>query len=189
MKVDKTKLKRDIWYEDDDGNRIETMDEYPIPATKVGAKTYHCCFPLEITEHVYTYISPEEKEKCKHKRKYLRKDTDVIKGYKGRTCMACGCTQNRKWYQIWGRRWEEGTSTLPLIDFHTSIGGGNEDVILAMANSGDYSLSEALVVWANACERCMNVLAYKYLDGKGGYPEHSEEWEKCNTVCDFCRDE
>lgn len=189
MNIDKTKLKIGIWYEDDNGNRIDSMDESPEPVTKVGARTYHSCFPLEITEHVYTYHSPIEKEKCKHNKKFHRKDTDLIKGYKGRTCAACGCSQVRKWYQLWGNKWDEGTSTHPLIDWHTSIGGGNEDVILAMANSGDYTLSEALAVFGNACERCMNVLAYKYLNGLDGYAEHSEKWEKCNTVCDFCRDE
>ena len=70
-----------------------------------------------------------------------------------------------------------------------SIGGGNEDVVLAMANSGDYSLSEAIAVFGNACERYMNVLAYKYLNGADGYPEYSEEWKKANIVCDFCREE
>ena len=37
------------------------------------------------------------------------------------------------------------------------------------------------------CERCGNVLLYKYLNGKDGYEEYSQEWEKANTECDFCR--
>ena len=69
------------------------------------------------------------------------------------------------------------------------IGGGNEAVIMAMVNSGDYTLSEALAVYANCCERCSNVLAYKYLNGAEGYAEHSPEWDKCGTVCDYCKDE
>lgn len=75
-----------------------------------------------------------------------------------------------------------------LMTAHTHIGGGNSDVIIAMVQSGDYTLSEALAVFGNACERCMNALCYKYLNGKEGYPEHSEQWKRCNTVCDFCRD-
>ena len=67
--------------------------------------------------------------------------------------------------------------------------GGGQDCIVAMVNSGDFTLEQAIWVYANSCERCMNALAYKYLDGKDGYPEYSEEWKKCNTVCDFCRDE
>ena len=64
MKIDKSKLKIGKWYEDENGNRIESMDKSPEPVTKVGAKTYHSCFPLEITEH---------------ERKYLKKDTGLIR--------------------------------------------------------------------------------------------------------------
>lgn len=64
---------------------------------------------------------------------------------------------------------------------------GNQDVIMAMVNSGDYTLQEALVVYSTACERCMNVLAYKYLNGADGYEEYSDDWKKCNTECDFCK--
>lgn len=189
MKIDKKKLKMGIWYEDENGNRIESMNDYPEPATKVGVRTYHVCFPMEITEKIYSYHDEKEKKGCKHKRKWWKKDRDLIKGYKGHVCTACGCSQVRKWWQLWGRKWDEGTSITPLIDFNTSIGGGNQDVVLAMANSGDYTLAEALTVFANSCERCMNVLTYKYLDGKDGYAEYSEEWKKCNTVCDFCKGE
>ena len=57
MKIDKSKLKIGIWYEDENGNRIESREEFPEPVTKIGAKTYHSCFPLEITEHLYSYKS------------------------------------------------------------------------------------------------------------------------------------
>lgn len=189
MNIDKSKLKLGIWYEDVYGNRIPSMDDRPEPVTKVGAHTYHVCFPLRITEEVFTYHDKYNKETCKHKRKWWMKHRDMIKGYKGHHCSNCGCTQVRKWWQPWGRNWDNGTSITPLINFNSSIGGGNETIILAMVNSGDYTLSEALVVWANACERCMNVLAYKYTNGEDGYPEFSDEWNKCGTVCDFCKEE
>lgn len=75
-----------------------------------------------------------------------------------------------------------------MITFTTSIGRGNEDVILAMANSGDYTLSEAIILYATSCERCANALIYKYLNGADGYEEYSEEWKKCNTSCKYCED-
>ena len=59
---------------------------------------------------------------------------------------------------------------------------------VAMVNSGDYDLSDALAILAQACERCVNVLWNKYLPDEDGYEEFSEEWHKANTVCDFCRD-
>jgi hypothetical protein len=51
-----------------------------------------------------------------------------------------------------------------------------------MANSGDYTLAEAMALYASCCERCMNVLAYKYLDGKDGYAEYSDEWKKITDM-------
>lgn len=189
MKIDKSKLKIGIWYEDENGNVMKKADDdYSVEAPN-GAKTYHTCFPLRITESIYNILDENQKSKCKHKRKYWKKDNGLINGLKGHTCMKCGCSQTKKWWQPWGSKWDNGTSITHLIDCNTSIGGGNQDVILAMVNSGDYTLNEALVVFAFSCERCMNVLAFKYLNGKDGYEEYSDEWKKCNTVCDFCRNE
>lgn len=76
----------------------------------------------------------------------------------------------------------------PDLTWSTHIGGGNQDVLLAMANSGDYTLAEAMALYASCCERCANVLAYKYLNGKDGYEEYSDEWKNCGTVCRFCKE-
>lgn len=128
--------------------------------------TYHTCFPLQITETIDEYCYHPKNLFVKHLcyifkplRRYLDKKNKDHKTFKR------------------------------LCDCNTFISGGNQDVILAMANSGDYSLSEALMLYSQSCERCTNVLAYKYLDGKDGYAEYSDDWEKCNTVCDFCRKE
>lgn len=185
MNIDKNKLKLGIWYEDENGNYLGNNGDYIEPVKR--ARTYHSLFPLEVTERIYICQTREKKEKCKHKRKFLKKDHGLIKGYKGRICTACGCSQTKKWWQPWGRQWSNGVSITHLMDSHTHIGGGNEELILAMANSGDYSLSEAIAVYAQSCERCMNVLAWKYTNGKDGYEEYSGEWKKANTVCGFCR--
>ena len=59
---------------------------------------------------------------------------------------------------------------------------------VAMVNSGDYDLYEALAVLSQCCERCCNALWNKYLPEENeGYDEFSPEWYKANTVCDFCR--
>jgi len=63
-----------------------------------------------------------------------------------------------------------------------------EDLVLAIVESGDYSLSEAILIGANACGRCLNALAHDYgLDW--GYAEGSEEWKNTNTKCEFCEEE
>lgn len=69
------------------------------------------------------------------------------------------------------------------------LGRASGRLAVAMVNSGDYDLYEALAVLAQCCERCLNVLWNKYLPEVDGYPEYSEEWKKCNTVCDFCAGE
>ena len=69
----------------------------------------------------------------------------------------------------------------------TSLGRDSGRLAVAMVNSGDYDLSDALAVLDQACERCLNVLWDKYVPGEG-YPEGSEEWKACGTVCDFCRE-
>lgn len=71
----------------------------------------------------------------------------------------------------------------------THLSRSTGQLVVAMVNSGDYDLYEALAVLRESCERCTNVLWNLYLPEVDGYAEHSEEWNKCNTVCDFCRDE
>lgn len=59
------------------------------------------------------------------------------------------------------------------------------DLVLAMTNSGDYSLPDSILICANTCERCLNSLAFKY-HLKWGYSEYSEEWKKSKASCEFC---
>ena len=88
--------------------------------------------------------------------------------------------------EVDGRRSYKGK---PALECYCHIGDGSAPTILGMVNSGDYTLSEAIALLAECCERCSNALSYKYTDGKDGYPEYSEEWHRCNTVCDHCREE
>ena len=96
------------------------------------------------------------------------------------------CKKSNRFYK-WISKGNDRTFN-HICTFSTTYNSG-QDCIVAMVNSGDFTLEQAIYVYANSCERCMNVLAYKYLDGKDGYEEYSEEWEKANTVCDFCRKE
>lgn len=72
--------------------------------------------------------------------------------------------------------------------FQTHLGSASGRLAVAMVNSGDYELDEALSVLANCCERCVNVLFRKYApEVDCGYEEFSDEWQKANTECDFCK--
>ncbi len=184
MVIDKSKLRMGIWYEDEDGNMYRN-DNDSVDRPNDKCTTYHVCFPLEVSEHIRGYY--DNKDTCRHPLKYRERTFGCVKGIKGCRCKKCGREKvGKSWIPFVFMKWDSGADTYDMGTGHTYIGGGNENIILAMANSGDYTLSEAIVTWANACERCMNVLAYKYTNGNDGYAEHSEEWKKTNTTCAFC---
>jgi hypothetical protein len=184
MKIEKSMLKT-LWYEDGYGNEIPCDENYAQPEEAAFRVSR---FPLEVRTTHLRLIKQEDVDKCKHRHKWIKRTGGWVKGIKGRVCQACHGTQTRKWWQPWGRKWE-GYGSYEVFTGSCHIGGGNEAVVLAMANSGDYTLGEAILAYSMACERCANVLAYKYTDGKEGYVEHSEEWEKCGTHCQFCKGE
>lgn len=184
MKIDKSKLKMGIWYEDRDKNVLipEEMDQVDPPS---HAETFHALFPFEITERIYAVY--DKSTPCRHSIKNRKRIDGLVKGLKGCRCLNCGREKIGKTYiPFIFMPWKYGAITHPLGSFNTHISRRNEDLILSMANSGDFTLSEAIVILASSCERCSNVLAYKYTNGKEGYPEYSEEWKKANTTCDFC---
>lgn len=174
------------WYEDDKGN-IVPHDKNDIMAPK-EATTYISVKVLEVADNYYKIVRQEDVDKCKHPRTYRRFDNGLIKGYKGRICDKCGGTQTRKWYEPWGRKWV-GSGVRKMFTGSTHIGRGNTDLIMAMVNSGDYDLQDALLVLARSCERCGNVLTRKYLGGGHGYEEYSADWFICGTSCQFCQDD
>jgi hypothetical protein len=184
MKIDKSKLKIGMWYEDKDGNVINNPDDVFKPD---GAVAYFTKWPLQVTETAHNFY--DNKDTCRHPHKAIKRTSGWIKGIKGRRCSSCGKTQMRKWWQPWGFKWEHGADSYEAFECHTTLCRIDEKCIVAMVNSGDYILSEAIVVMASACERCGNVLIHKYLNGEDGYEEYSDEWKRCHTVCDFCRDE
>jgi hypothetical protein len=162
MKIDTTKMQH-FWWEDAEGNVLELEnDRCPTEEEKTKYPIYHSCFPCRISEEIsiYEYESPKGRWQ-----KLLLKLPIVGKRMKA------------KRHKIFK----------PLCTFNTTYRAGS-DCIVAMVNSGDYTLEQAIWVWTHACERCMNVLCYKYLNGTDGYAEFSDEWKKCNTTCSFCED-
>lgn len=183
MKIDKSTLDT-LWYEDEEGNKIKHTEEY----RPNGAVYQVSQFPLEVNERHFKLIYQEDVNKCRHRRAWIKRTYGWVKGIKGRECQCCHGTQVRKWWQPWGRRWE-GYGSRQAFSSSAQMGGGTDALLMAMANSGDYTLSEAILIYARACERCSNVLWNKYIGGGEGYEEYSEEWKKVNTVCDFCNGE
>lgn len=178
MNIDKNKLKLGIWYEDRNGN------VYAVKPKGVRELSYHVCFPVQVTEKIMGVY--DNKKTCKHPLKQRKRTTGWVKGIKGCVCKACGKTKTGKSYIPFAlMKWDTGSDTFPLLETHHTLSKDSQKCVVAMVNSGDFELDEAILVMATACERCMNVLIHKYL-GDDGYEEYSEEWKKANTVCEFC---
>ena len=172
---------RTLWYEDTDGNIICSPYFEGEPTIPEKAVYQVSRFPTELTETCLEITEQEEVDNCDHLRKYIRETCGWIEGVKGRKCNKCGGTQIRMERQPWPEEWE-GTGSREI---YSATSSWSEDLVLAIANSGDYSLSASIIIAATSCERCMNVLAHKYgLDW--GYEEGSEDWKKTNTSCQFC---
>lgn len=169
MNINLSKLKMNSWFEDKDGNiypnqpGINLTDDW---------YTYHVVEALTYTESMDSYTYHPE---------HLHEHNSFYQAM-----------LHFKWFYNWMykrmKKRGDAKTFKRICTPHTHIGRGNGDIIVAMVNQGDYTLDEAIYVWGTSCERCCNVLAYKYLDGKDGYAEYSDEWKKCNTVCEYCKD-
>ena len=168
MKINLAMLKKHYWFEDEDGNIYDAQDA--LPKNK-DYFTYHSIFPCTYTHEVDSYtFHPEHR----HENNSLYQALLHFKPFRK---IVTKLHKNNKTFKR-------------MISMSTSFGNSfSQDCVVAMVNSGEYTLEEAIYVYCNSCERCMNVLLHKYLNGKEGYEEHSEEWEKCGTICEWCKDE
>ena len=169
MNINFEKLEKKHWFEDKCGKEIPVADDAvgsdvikrTIPDNEIVY--YRICFPMELHDMVDEY--------CYHPKNLIVKWL---------------CRKSKSFYKIVSKG--KDRTFKPMFDGTTSFGSKwSQDCIVAMVNSGDFTLEQAIWTFANSCERCMNSLLYKYLDGKEGYPEYSDEWKKANTVCDFCK--
>lgn len=142
---------------------FEDANGHEVEKDNPNVQFYRHCFPLELHDYIDEY--------CYHPK------NPIVK-------FLC---RKSSWFYKWLSQRKPKTFRT-ILDGRTIYSSGQE-CIVAMVNSGDFTLEQAIWVYANSCERCMNSLLYKYLDGKEGYEEYSEEWKKCNTECDFCREE
>ena len=171
MKINLTKLKMGCWFEDEEGN-VYTGHSPNLPKEK-RYFTYHRVYPCTYRHEVDSY--------CFHPQ-YLHENNKLYQA------MLHFDWFRRLIFKIHEKKNTPFTFKRAYGSEMTYGSKWSQECIVAMVNSGDYTLEEAIYIYCNSCERCMNVLLYKYLDGADGYEEGSEEWKKANTVCDFCRD-
>ncbi len=183
MNIDKSRFVR-LWYENesgdkhypDKGGKGETKDPPP------GFIYQHSMFPNVLHLTVLKITQKSEVEACPHLNDSVIPTGGWVDGIEGRKCRKCQGTQTRKIGHPWPPEWNSNGSE-KIVGAESSWSDG---LVLEMANSGEYSLSEAIMIVANSCERCMNSLAHAY-GLAWGYEEHGHEWFGVNTECDFCK--
>jgi len=182
LAIDKSMLQT-LWYENTDGEKyIPTEEDMKTLADPPEGFNYQFShFPTTLHESCLEIITEAGVAACDHPEEDIRKTYGWVEGVEGRECPLCGGTQMKDTDQDWPEEWEAYGSREVMVGGM----GWSEDLALALTSSGEFNLSESIILAATSCERCMNVLAYDYgLDW--GYAEGSDEYHKCGTECEFC---
>lgn len=172
---------RTLWYENEDGEKFyPNMKEYEPPPPGFN---YQYSEDDSLHLSVLKIVQQDEVDECDHPVDFRKVDHGMDPAYgQGERCEKCGGDRE---LPAGAEKWSPWRANGSI-----SVIGGNsgwaEDLALALGNSG-IRLHKAIPIAARACERCMNSLAHEVgLDW--GYPEMSDEWKKCGTVCEFCSD-
>ena len=184
-----------LWYENADGARhLPNLEGgYDVPPD--GFVYQHSAFPCTLHKTVLRLTVAAEVEACAHEN--TQPTYGWIDGVEGRRCDDCGGTQTRRTGEPWAAQWcssgsrrvAGGTSSYPAALVLAMARPSVREIALSTIRYGwperARELPHAILIAANACERCMNALAHRY-GLRWGYREGGEEWGRCNTVCRFC---
>jgi hypothetical protein len=196
MIIDTSKL-HSLWLENDQGE-VWTYPPDGAPGDEPPGFIYqHSMFAHQLTHSVLRAVLPEEVEACDHEPTYIKRTGGWIDGVKGRECMLCKGTQVCNEDEPWPEKWDAngsrqlcgGSSTFP-VGLALALSRPSMKERLIAASRGffflkTYPLDLAIRIAADNCERCLNVLLWKY-GQNDGYPIFSEEWHKAGTACHFC---
>lgn len=185
-----------LWLENEDGDVYIPDFEFSDKSQPKDFLYQHSRFPNVLTHRILKFITKEEVEACKHPETKI--DHDLIPGLEGRICLYCGGSQVKKIGDPWPKTWKSGGSR----DFMTTESSFPSELVLAMIRPTEkerelskqrnkdklpplMDFDRAVIMAANSCERCLNVLLYNY-GCQDGYPEDSPEYKKSNTSCFIC---
>lgn len=169
-----------LWYENEKGDRVVPDFSTGDVEMPEGFKYQVSRFPNQLTTSWLSCVTQEDVAKCEHPADWVEVDHGIIDSMEGRRCKKCGGYQSKQKGEEWPEKWEAYGSR-PMMSGNA---GWNEDLVLALVSKG-FKLSEAIIVAAESCEACMNVLAHECgLDW--GYAHGSDDWKKCGTKCGFC---
>lgn len=186
-----------LWYENAAGDKWVPKldgDKHPEDGLPEGFVYQHSMFPTRLRHSILKIVQPSEVAACDHPSDHIRPTGGWVDGIKGRECRACNGTQVIEDDKDWPEKWDAEGSRSIL----SGSCGYSDELALALCTAKEVAgnlklphplrLSQAIMIAVTACERCMNSLAHAVgLDW--GYPEFSEDWQKCGTSCDLCEDE
>jgi hypothetical protein len=191
MNIDESKMES-LWLENEKGEV-----SYDVVDPPEGFIYQHSKFPCTLNHNVLRAIVPKEVGSCDHPIEDIRKTYGWIDGIEGRRCARCGGTQTKKTTEDWPENWD-ASGSVSLISGSSSY---PKNLVLALTRPTlkerlislgrgfvrlkTYDLDKAIRIAADSCERCLNVLLYKY-GQNDGYKEFSDEWHRCGTECQFC---
>ncbi len=152
-------------------------------------------FPTLLRETCLRTVEQKDVDACPHTD--TKPDLGIIDSMEGRECLRCHGYQSKQKGEPWPEKWEARGSR----EVMTGESSWPEELVLAMVRPNKSELaksverfgteprlldmSDAIVIAATSCERCLNALLWRYgLDE--GYPPYSKKWDETNTKCGLC---
>jgi len=206
-----SELLEQIWFEDQEGNRwVPDMEGEMPPDVPLGFFRMCTQFSNHVTEESRLFVTQGKVDECPHPEERYEKigvmrDDGVIG--------ICGlCRGRRRTFNNGDVKW---VATSAGGEFETaSTMSWNPALVLAMVRPTVeerekqnhrwrpeqpalqvgatvaiypplFEMPEAIIIAAQSCSRCLNVLLYTYgLDD--GFAEMSDQWKAHGTECRFC---
>lgn len=185
-----------LWYSNSDGEVFHPENPADVPE---GFCYQHSRFPTTVSETILEIIQQEDVEQCEHPEDDVHATYGWIEGTYGRRCRRCYGSQLRHEGEPWPDKWDShgsrelvrGNSSWPsslvLAMSRPTLWERTKSFLRTGRLPRLYSLDKAIIIASSNCERCMNSLAYEY-GLNWGYKEYSDEWVRCNTCCEFCKE-
>jgi hypothetical protein len=169
------------WYENDADERWIPPEDYngdPPPPT--GFFYQHSRFAWQVTHRILRLTQDNEVADCDHPEQHIRPTGGWIDGIRGRRCVACQGTQSGATGEPWPEEWDaQGSEQIMAGNM-----GWSTEIVHELVKHG-HDVADAILFSAIACERCMNVMAWR-VGLPWGYRPDSEDAKKAGTTCEIC---
>jgi len=188
-----------LWLENEAGERwVPDLTTNEIAEPPPGFIYQWSRFPTQLQETCLRTVQQEEVDACNHPPSELKVDHGIIDTMEGRECNLCHGYQSKNKGEPWPTKWEAhgsrevmvGNSSWPDDLVLAMVRPSPEEIAKAIERFGEeprlLGMSDAIVMAAISCEKCLNALLWRYgLDD--GYSPFSEQWNASGTECSICK--